>query len=364
MATNVTINQIARQGKIALVLNWTDNGKRRQEATKLYLLTDKSAEAKAVNKATLKAAERLRAKKELELAEDKVADKSPVLLTYFTTIRKRRQQSENFAWNTTDKWIQAQKKLEGYLKSIDKQDLKLNELTIGMLEGYKDWLFDSCDHGNKKLSPVSVNIYTSKLSCVLGYAHREDLISNKIASYQLRLKEDKPVVQYLTQDQVEALEKAPCREPFLKEAFLFSCNTGLRISDVSQLTWSNISMDESLMRITTQKTKTRMEQPLNAKALSILAELPKDNELVFGTLLRRRGTIRRYLIEWFNNAGIDNVRPHFHLSRDTFANGLLGKGIDLKVVSVLLSHSSISTTERHYIGRLSNQTLSGAVNKL
>ena len=39
---------------------------------------------------------------------------------------------------------------------------------------------------------------------------------------------------------------------------------------------------------------------------------------------------------------------HAHRFRDTFATGLLLQGVSLEQVSVLLGHSSIRITERHY----------------
>ena len=42
------------------------------------------------------------------------------------------------------------------------------------------------------------------------------------------------------------------------------------------------------------------------------------------------------------------VGGHAHRFRDTFAISLLLKGVDLANVSVLLGHSSIKVTERHY----------------
>lgn len=42
------------------------------------------------------------------------------------------------------------------------------------------------------------------------------------------------------------------------------------------------------------------------------------------------------------------VGGHAHRFRDTFAISLLLKGVDLASVSILLGHSSIKVTERHY----------------
>lgn len=44
-----------------------------------------------------------------------------------------------------------------------------------------------------------------------------------------------------------------------------------------------------------------------------------------------------------------------HRFRDTFAVGLLEKGVALKTVSILLGHHSIKITQRHYSPRVKTQ---------
>ena len=48
----------------------------------------------------------------------------------------------------------------------------------------------------------------------------------------------------------------------------------------------------------------------------------------------------------FDLAGIKN--GHSHRFRDTFATALLLEGVPLERVAVLLGHSSIKVTEKHY----------------
>lgn len=361
----VQLKQIERKGKIALVLKYMINGKRVQESTGLSLLISKDKESKLVNAKTLAEAKKLVLIKEIELANDKVTVKSPKLLDYYDKTLKAKKVQQHYAYNTVLKWQNARLHLADYLASEGLLDIKLDELSVSHLKGFVEHIKAANLKNGKPASNTTCNIVTSKLALVLKEALAEELIGTKVGMYKMRMKEDKPEVQYLTADQLKQLSEAPCRESYLKEAFMFSCQTGIRLSDICALRWSNISTDDALMRITTIKTKTAMEQPLNQKALDILSSLERVNELVFGTLARRRAGHRAYLIEWFKKAGIDQcIRPHFHLSRDTFANQLISKGVDLKTVSVLLTHSSIHTTEQHYIGKLSNQTKRGAVDVL
>ena len=58
------------------------------------------------------------------------------------------------------------------------------------------------------------------------------------------------------------------------------------------------------------------------------------------------GNWQRALKGTFKEAGIPD--GHAHRFRDTFAVGLLQAGVPMERVSVLLGHSSIKVTEKHY----------------
>jgi integrase len=55
---------------------------------------------------------------------------------------------------------------------------------------------------------------------------------------------------------------------------------------------------------------------------------------------------RKRIAKVFEDAKIKDGYPHRF--RDTFAVGLLEKGVSLETVSVLLGHQSIKITQRHY----------------
>lgn len=125
--------------------------------------------------------------------------------------------------------------------------------------------------------------------------------------------------------------------------------SGLRIGDVIALQAERLQAGKLLLY--TAKTGTPVYIPLPDHVVSILGRLPTaDNGRFFSTGNAKAQTARanwsRYLDALFALAGVSNA--HSHRFRDTFAVELLTKGVPLENVSVLLGHSSIKVTERHY----------------
>ena len=85
--------------------------------------------------------------------------------------------------------------------------------------------------------------------------------------------------EYLTLDEVKLLAATPCRIPVLKQASLFACMTGLRISDILKLQWSDFEMGPDqgyYIRICTEKTETEATLPISHEALELCGEWAKD----------------------------------------------------------------------------------------
>lgn len=156
-------------------------------------------------------------------------------------------------------------------------------------------------------------------------------------------KEVKTKKEFLTQEELHRLAATPCRHKVFKAASLFSCLTGLRISDIIALQWENICKAQDggwCLRITTQKTKTAATLPLSDEALALCGE--RSTGQVFKGMSPALPAL--YLKEWVKAAGIDK-HITFHCFRHTFATLQIAAGTDIYTVSKLLTHSSVSTTQ-------------------
>jgi len=135
----------------------------------------------------------------------------------------------------------------------------------------------------------------------------------------------------------------------LKALVLLMRYSGLRISDAVSLKREKVDAKGRLF-LYQAKTGTPVRIPLPKIVLSSLEDCEEGNPYYFWSGI---GKIKSCLTDWqarmkkmFVIAGIAD--GHGHRLRDTFAVDLLNRGVELQVVSVLLGHQSIRTTERHY----------------
>lgn len=132
------------------------------------------------------------------------------------------------------------------------------------------------------------------------------------------------------------------------DAFLFSCYSGLRYSDMCRLTKQHIILlnRKRWIVIRTQKTDTDIRVPIylifEGKGLKLLKEIRRSRGIVFR--LPDSQTVNRELKRICKKIG---VKKHitFHSARHTCATLLLYKGVNITTVQKILGHKSVKTTQ-------------------
>jgi integrase/recombinase XerD len=133
--------------------------------------------------------------------------------------------------------------------------------------------------------------------------------------------------------------------------------SGLAIRDALTIERAEIQRDaaKGRYRVVTkrQKTGTHVSVPIPTEVAEELLAVPNNNpKYVFWTGISGETIAKtwanRYVRPVFEAAGIPCGHMVSHRLRDTFAVGLLEKGVPMEEVSRLLGHTSIKTTEKHY----------------
>ena len=150
-----------------------------------------------------------------------------------------------------------------------------NNLSVDYCRGFLKYLLQIDTKNNNKMMASTANNNLDKLKCVLRQAFEEGLTKKNIASRLTHAKEFNQRREFLNMTEVKRLADTNCGNQTVKNAALFSCLTGLRISDIILLKWENIQIASDggwCMHIVTKKTQTEAFLPISLEALELCGE--------------------------------------------------------------------------------------------
>lgn len=235
-------------GNVSLFLDIYRNGKRHKEYLKLYLIDAKTPLEKEQNRQTLATAQAIKSKRLIELQNGEYSfthqfkENTPFLEYYQKMVEERRKNPESKGnWGN---WRSCLRYLEIYCD----EKTTFRDVTPEFVMGFKEFLEHVEKDTHKRVGPrrerdtfqgLSQNSkvsYFNKLRACINQAYDERVIPiNPLRGIE-GFKAAEVKRDYLTLDEVRQLAATPCRYPILKRAFLFSCLTGIRKSDIQKLT--------------------------------------------------------------------------------------------------------------------------------
>ena len=343
-------------GLIALYLDICRNNKRTNEYLKLYLVPEHTKEDRVKNRATLQLAQSIKAQRMVNIQNgefgftDSYAEQT-LFFDYYRTLTEKRRGKESLGnWGN---WLSCLKHLQLYEK---RHNITFADITPRWVQGFHDYLeneaeaFATDKRKRKDRRPLSQNSrqsYFNKLRACLNQAYEDRIIAHNPIRGIVGFKAEEGTRQYLTLEEVRKIAAADCEFPEIKRAFLFSCLTGLRRSDIIKLTWGEVQQQGEYVRLVFKQKKTGGQEYLDispqAAALLELDNRGNATQNVFGDI-RYPSETNHAIKEWCLRAGIDkNIT--FHCARHTFAVLMLDLGVDIYTVSKLLGHRELSTTQ-------------------
>lgn len=341
-------------GNISLYLDIYLNGRRTYEYLKMYLVPELTRADREKNRETLKLADAVRAKRVVELRNGQFGFQpttSPSIrfFDYYRAMCEKRLGTESRGnWGN---WYSCLHHLKKYEK---RENITFADITPEWVQGFKDYLENEAvawGHDfrkrikDKPLARNSKLSYFNKLRACLNQAIEEGVILTNPMRGIDGFKPEEGTRMYLTLDEVRKLAVTECEYPQIKAAFLFSCLTGLRRSDVLRLTWGDVHKQGEFTRIIFRQKKTSGQEYLDIspQAAELMGERGLPDEHVF-TDIHSPSCTNNTLKLWVAKAGI-NKTITFHCGRHTFATLMLDIGTDIYTVSKLLGHRDLSTTQ-------------------
>lgn len=334
-------------GNISLYLDCYVNGKRSYEFLKLYLIPEKTRADKEKNRETRQLAEAIRAKRIVDLRNglygfEKTRQDDVNFLEYYEALGESRERGKSSSvWKVS----------LSHLRDYCHPETIFRDITPSWIRDYQEYLDRKAfSKKTKRIRvPLSDNtkiLYLDKLNACLNQAVKDEIIKAnpmKKVGISIQAKESERV--YLTLEEVRMLACTECRDEVIKRAFLFSCLTGLRKSDILKLRWDEVKQQGEYTRIVFKQKKTGGQEyyDISPEAVQYMGERGKGSQLVFEGL-KHGVSLSDNLRRWVRAAGIEKDIT-FHSGRHTFAVMMLDLGVDLYTTSKLLGHRNITTTQ-------------------
>jgi integrase/recombinase XerD len=142
---------------------------------------------------------------------------------------------------------------------------------------------------------------------------------------------------------------ATLRKPIYRGCFTLIYTYGLRISEAITLPVSAVDSKQMVLRVIGKRNKERV-LPLTESTLQMLREVWKTHRSPRWLFPSKRPTThlpdasaRHAFIQARDACGFDsNFRPHS--LRHSFATHMLERGVDIRVIQILLGHSDLQST--------------------
>ena len=208
------------------------------------------------------------------------------------------------------------------------------------------------------LEVSTVNRHISSLKSFFNYLVDESIIKVSPMEEVSSLKKTKKLPKYLSISEVNKLLNIPLNSEFdyrNKAVLELMYATGLRVSELVSIEYSNIDFENSIIRINGKGKKERII-PLGEVASYYLKVYLND----YRSKLLKRNTYNQVFL---NNHGkpitrqgfnyiLENIRELTgitkeitpHVLRHSFATHLLEGGADIRSIQEMLGHENISTT--------------------
>jgi site-specific recombinase XerD len=221
---------------------------------------------------------------------------------------------------------------------------QLKQLGVEEIRQFRGTWTDSAIYATKNLE---------RLRAFFRFCMHDEWVSkNPARSVKAPKVTDKPTLPFSRSEMkriLAACDRYRGNQDRMRAFVLVMRYSGLRIGDTIALDESRLNGNKLLLY--TAKTGTPVYVPLPSEVMNALKKIgTNDGGRFFSTGKAKPQTARanwsRYLDSLFEIGKIKG--GHSHRFRDTFAVELLLAGVPLETVSLLLGHSSVKITEKHY----------------
>ncbi|WP_018629561.1 tyrosine-type recombinase/integrase [Niabella aurantiaca] len=235
-----------------------------------------------------------------------------------------------------------------YLRRWVGDHMKFRDLDDRFLQKFKEHLLSSATLKSKKfkLNQNSAASYYDKFALIVHQAFLDRYLPEDFTIRVPRISNVDTFREIIDDEELQLLLDNPVDDPLVFKSSLFALLTGCRFSAIKILRWSYFHYSTSLkawyIYFIDPKPERCFKHYISDEAVKLLGEIKDSDDLVFPGLDYHR--TRAKLKEWFGSVGLKD-KAKFHNWRHKYATTLIEKGEDIYIVSKMLNHKNVKTTQ-------------------
>ena len=255
--------------------------------------------------------------------------------------------------------------LEPYLKKVGTDALNFTHVNEFIVQKTKE-----------QLQPSTINTMVAVLLQIIRYGERKGCIHHFIYDISKPISVVKELDVLTEAEQTKLVRSIRASISHENIGVLLSLYTGIRLGEICALQWSDIDLNGSMISISktmqriqvntkgsSTKTKIVIDAPKSKKSIRkipvpnfLLSELKRLSKSCVPNAYILTGTEGKYIEprnyqykfkRFLLQTGLRDV--HFHVLRHTFATRAIEQGFDVKTLSEILGHASVSFTLDRYV---------------
>ncbi|MGB9702016.1 MAG: tyrosine-type recombinase/integrase [Candidatus Kapaibacteriota bacterium] len=260
--------------------------------------------------------------------------------------------SNNFSAKTAETYSYAIDDFISYFNEFFQTNPDINEIEIDDIRPFLGWLQD------KGFSRNSIRLKSSAIKSFFKHLFKKELIKVNVASTLLTPKSKKLLPSFLSEKEMELLLSKYNEEGFenLRNKLLVQLiyGSGLRISEALNILLTDLKLNNSTVKVLGKGNKERII-PIGKHTIYVLKKylderksvMQENNKFLFLDKNGKQLTYSKAYTIIHNGmkdiTGTKQKSPH--TLRHTFATHLINNGADIRSVSEMLGHSSLSSTQ-------------------
>lgn len=260
-------------------------------------------------------------------------------------------------------YLSTQRVLKQYSKSR-RITLRFEAVTMEFYNDFVKFLNDA-EHSRGKYKPNVIGKFVKNIKVFMRYAYENQFTTNDdYKKRDFRVYQENTETVYLTDKELDAVCRLelPDNQAQIRDAFLISCYTALRYSDISRLEQKHINLPNNTITIITQKTNTSVVIPIHKVVREILhrygGKPPRIqcNQVVnrkIKEICQRAGITEQIMVSE-TRGGIRQEETYekwqlvtSHTARRSFASNAYKRGIPTLSIMQITGHKTESSFMRY-----------------